>query len=406
MNTFYEWSVLDLFAGAGGFSHGFHSEGFHTRTAIDYNPDAIDTLIGNFDHLGTEVIQADLSSFSPIKCRNYLEKKDITPHFDVIIGGPPCQGWSSVGRGKLRSLAEQRGKSRSYNDPRNELFKSFIKYVKFFQPKVCVMENVPGMLSYNNKNAAEVVEDLLEKAGYIVSFNKLNTSDYGLPQVRERLFFVGVRKDINKIFEFPEPYKQNGSRNFPETTVEEAIGDLPAIKHGTRDWISEYKPRKQSKYSSMMRKGADPDVVFDHVCRTHNEQDLEAFKLLKQGGWYRDLPKRLQRYRADIFEDKYKKLYWKRPSWCVTAHLEKDCYTHIHPHQPRTISIREAARLQSFPDYYYLSGNLGSKFRLIGNAVPPLIAKVLAKEIKTQIFTSKSKKQSKRTSKRESEVNV
>jgi DNA (cytosine-5)-methyltransferase 1 len=118
---------------------------------------------------------------------------------------------------------------------------------------------------------------------------------------------------------------------------------------------------------------------------------------MKQGGWYRDLPKRFKRYRDDIFVDKYKKLYWNRPSWCVTAHLSKDCYTHIHPLQTRTISIREAARLQSFPDRFYFAGNMGDKFRLIGNAVPPLMAQRIAAELVKQIFKSEPKRKLRRS---------
>jgi DNA (cytosine-5)-methyltransferase 1 len=136
-----------------------------------------------------------------------------------------------------------------------------------------------------------------------------------------------------------------------------------------------------------MREEADPATIFDHVCRTQNEQDLEAFRLMRQGGWYRDLPQHLKRYRDDIFEDKYKKLYSNRPSWCVTAHLSKDCYTHIHPTQARTISVREAARLQSFPDCYYFAGNMGEKFGLIGNAVPPVLAEHLARAIREQVLS-------------------
>lgn len=135
-----------------------------------------------------------------------------------------------------------------------------------------------------------------------------------------------------------------------------------------------------------MRLLAEPSTIFDHVCRTQNDQDIEAFKFLRQGGWYRDLPPHLKRYRDDIFEDKYKKLYAKRPSWCVTAHLSRDCYTHIHPTQGRTISVREAARFQSFPDCFYFAGNMGTKFRLIGNAVPPLLAEKIAIALKSQIF--------------------
>jgi DNA (cytosine-5)-methyltransferase 1 len=170
-------------------------------------------------------------------------------------------------------------------------------------------------------------------------------------------------------------------------SVWDAIGDLPPISNGAREWCLPYsEKRRRSVYGLRMREDAHPETVFDHVCRAQNDQDLEAFRLLRQGDWYRDLPQHLKRYRDDIFEDKYKKLYKDRPSWCVTAHLSKDCYTHIHPTQARTISIREAARLQSFPDCFYFAGNMGEKFGLIGNAVPPVLAEHLARAIQEQVL--------------------
>jgi len=272
-------------------------------------------------------------------------------------------------------------------DPRNELYKRFLDYVRFFKPKIAVMENVTGMLSHGGKNIAELVAEGIGSAGYNVTWKRIKASEYGVPQFRDRLFFVGVRRDLNKNFEFPLIENLKGKRLFPETTVREAIADLPGIKHGSRDWIQNYqKPSELTAYTKLMRAGADPETIFDHVCRAHNDQDLEAFRLMKQGGWYRDLPERLKRYRDDIFQDKYKKLSWNKPSGCVTAHLSKDCYTHIHPSQARTISVREAARLQSFPDSFYFAGSMSSKFQLIGNAVPPLVAMRIGAEIKKQLL--------------------
>ena len=210
------------------------------------------------------------------------------------------------------------------------------------------MENVPGMLGHKGKNIAEQVADSLVAIGYEVTWSLLNASHYGVPQNRERLIFVGVRKDIGIKFVFPEWKSVRGKRYFPFTTVEDAIGDLPIIRNGARKWIRPYKKQESiSKYGKFMRANSSRKTISDHVCRKQNAQDLEAFRLMKQGGIYGDLPKRLKRYRDDIFDDKYKKLYWNRPSWCVTAHLGKDCYTHIHPSQARTISVREAARIQS-----------------------------------------------------------
>jgi DNA (cytosine-5)-methyltransferase 1 len=379
--------VLDLFAGAGGFSQGFHWAGFTTGVAIDHNATAVETLEANFGHLGTKALVRDLGTFRPEDLDAYLAANEEPRRFDVIIGGPPCQGWSSVGRGKIRSLRNPGGRRQEDSDPRNELYKNFLRYVDFYQPSVAVMENVPGMLSHNGKNVAERVAGSLSELGYTVSWELLDASTLGVPQVRKRLFFVGVRSDLRKTFVFPLTQTDTGDRVYPEVTVKDAIGDLPVIRNGAREWVRPYTRRAPlSEFAKRMRENADPDTVFDHVCRNQNDQDLEAFRLMKEGGWYRDLPKHLKRYRDDIFQDKYKKLVWDRPSWCVTAHLSKDCYTHIHPSQTRTISVREAARLQSFPDCFYFAGSMGAKFQLIGNAVPPLLAERIAAALRDQVF--------------------
>jgi DNA (cytosine-5)-methyltransferase 1 len=380
--------VLDLFAGAGGFSLGFHWAGFRTAVAIDHSAVAVETLEGNFSDHGIKALVRDLASFKPRDLEAYLMRIDERASFDVIVGGPPCQGWSSVGRGKMRSLRTPGGRRQEDSDPRNELYKNFLEYVRYFKPPVAVMENVPGMLSHNGKNVATYVAESLDAVGYTVTWAVLNASEFGVPQVRERLIFVGIRNDLNITFDFPKTRTVRDRQIYPEVTVREAIGDLPIIRNGTREWVREYKTdaSKLSGFAKRMRRGADRDVIFDHVCRTQNDQDLEAFRLMREGGKYVDLPKRLKRYRDDIFKDKYKKLKWDAPSWTVTAHLSRDCYTHIHPSQARTISVREAARLQSFPDCFYFAGAMGAKFQLIGNAVPPLLAERIAAAIREQVF--------------------
>lgn len=396
--TMKEPAVLDLFAGAGGFSLGFHWAGFRTAVAIDHSAVAVETLEGNFGEHGTKALLRDLATFTPRDLEEYLTKLGHSPSFDVIIGGPPCQGWSSVGRGKMRSLRTPGGRRQEDSDPRNELYKNFLSFVRYFKPPVAVMENVPGMLSHNGRNVATSVKESLEEVGYQVTWQLLDASDFGVPQARQRLIFVGIRKDLDLTFTFPKALTPRGKRIYPQVTVREAIGDLPIIRNGSREWVRDYKydPSKLSAFAKKMRRGADRDVVFDHVCRTQNDQDIEAFKLMREGGKYVDLPDRLKRYRDDIFKDKYKKLKWDAPSWTVTAHLSRDCYTHIHPSQARTISVREAARLQSFPDCFYFAGAMGTKFQLIGNAVPPLLAERIATAIREQVFDSESRRSARR----------
>ena len=372
--------VLDLFAGAGGFSLGFHAAGFQTVAAVDQNGLAVETLKANFESKGTAVLQRDLSIYTPKKLIRDLKRDGHTTKFDVIIGGPPCQGWSSVGRGKLRSLVKDADGKRLVNDPRNRLYKRFLGFVRYFKPKVFVMENVSGMLSHNGKNFAEIIAHQFHLLGYRVTWGLANAADYGVPQSRRRLIFVGVRKNLRTTFRFP-------SARTKRVTLREAIGDLPIIRNGSKMWRRPYKPKGRiGSFASLMRKRADARFIYDHVCRTQNSQDLEAFRLLREGGKYVELPARLKRYRDDIFRDKYRKLRWDDISGCVTAHLSRDCYTHIHPSQARTISVREAARIQSFPDSFHFSGSMGDKFRLIGNAVPPLMAEAIAKALKMQVF--------------------
>src|ERR1700687_1068874 len=381
-------TVLDLFAGAGGFCLGFHRAGFQAVAAVDHDPLAAETLAVNFADHGLHALVRDLATFEPDDLRRYLKGQGRAASFDVIIGGPPCQGWSQVGRGKLRKLASDGDRETAADaDLRNDLYVHLLHFVAAFRPQVAVMENVPGMLSYGGRNVADVVQTSFQALGYDTVLALLDAADFGVPQQRERLFFVGVREDLRVSFRVPASRRRNGLPLRPQVTVWEAIADLPPISNGARIWRLRYPgDRPLSAYARRMRDLADPGTIFDHVCRAHNAQDLEAFRVLREGGWYRDLPGRLKRYRDDIFEDKYKKLHRNRPSGCITAHLSRDCYTHIHPTRARTISVREAARLQSFPDCFYFAGSMGDKFRLIGNAVPPLLSEHLAYLIRQQVL--------------------
>ena len=372
--------ILDLFSGAGGFSLGFHMAGFKPGVMIDSCTYATETLKANFGHLGGHILKEDLSKLTPARLQTYLKSNRITNSIDLIIGGPPCQGWSMAGRAKLRSLG--RDQDHFFNDERNVLVKNYIRFISHFRPQAFLMENVPGIKSYFGFNVLEYIIASFRRVGYEVSAEVLNSSHYGVPQRRERVFLVGIRKDLGLKFEFPKP---NGCK----VTLRDAISDLPIVRDGSKTEIKDYKKTSSeiSEYARIMREGASRSLIYDHICTKHRPDDVEAFKLLKEGGYYRDLPKKLKRYRDDTFFDKYTKLKWSEPSKTITAHLSKDCYSHIHPSQARTITVREAARIQSFPDRYYFHGGMCSKFKLIGNAVPPLMGKLLAEEIKKQVFS-------------------
>ena len=266
--------TLDLFAGAGGFSLGFHWAGCHTAVAIDHEPIAVETLQANFSHLGTVALLRDLGqAHAEAPSKDELRQLNLAHEFDAIIGGPPCQGWSRVGRGKLRSL-KPKSSRHTDSDPRNHLYENFLRTIEHFQPKVAVMENVPGMLSHNGKNVAERVAKSMQALGYVTTWALLDATDYGVPQARKRLFFVGVRKDLDIEFEFPAHLTPDGKRVYPLTTVRDAISDLPIVRNGARKWIRPYVEKAgTSEYAKRMRKLADRKTVFDHVCRTHNDDD-------------------------------------------------------------------------------------------------------------------------------------
>jgi len=368
--------VIDLFCGAGGFSWGWHRAGLKPLAAVDNDPSASRTYELNFGHAHTLVLNRDLGEFDPAGLSALLGKGRAVY---AISGGPPCQGWSKAGRAKLRSLSPE-GLG-PLQDPRNKLFRQFVEFVRAFKPPVVVMENVPGMLNIEGKNFAELVNTALRESGYHSDYSVVNARWFGVPQDRRRIIFIGVRRDlgvgipVRELEDFGPRFRSETVGLQGETNLKQAIGDLPAVPHGIREDPQPYRrrPGRRSRFAELMRERSD-GLVTDHVCKEHNAQDLEAFALMEQGGQYHELPSRLKRYRDDIFRDKYKKLAWDRPTGTVTAHFEKDAYTHIHPGQPRTISIREAARLQSFPDDFRFAGNMGDRFRQIGNAVPPLMA--------------------------------
>lgn len=376
--------VLELFCGAGGFSWGIRQAGLRTLAAVDINTAAARTHELNFggDHCLT--LNRDLTRFGPEQLEPLLGQGRTPPL--AVVGGPPCQGWSRAGRGKLRSLRVEG--SRLIDDPRNTLYRQFVRYVRHFGPPFCVMENVPGMLRLEGRNAAAEVAEDLSRVGYRVSFAVVNARWFGVPQDRRRIIFLGVRDDLpyaleaDGLEEFSHFFHREIAGLTTPTVLRHAIGDLPAIEHGAREDPIPYRPtrRGRSGYVRLMREVSN-GLLTDHVCRAHNEDDVEAFSILPEGGLYEDLPNRLKRYRTDIFPDKYRKLKWDDVAGTITAHLAKDCYQHIHPGQSRTISIREAARIQSFPDDFRFYGNMGERFSQIGNAVPPLMAWGLAEYV-------------------------
>jgi DNA (cytosine-5)-methyltransferase 1 len=381
-------TFVDLFCGAGGFTWGWVQAGYLPLACIDNDTAALRSLELNFGHCHSGILNRDLSR---VDVEDACELAGIRSGYaDVIIGGPPCQGWSKVGRGKIRSLG--RSSERLINDPRNKLYKRFIEFVSYIQPTVFVMENVPGMLSIEGLNVADLVRANFEEIGFDCSYSLVNAHCFGVPQERQRIIFIGTRRDsgfsldAGRLSSYGPIFRKTVLGLSRRTLVADALADLPEIANGDEEDPVIYRrgPGRPSQYVQIMRAGSN-GLITDHVCRRYNSQDVKAFAIMKEGMKYYELPERFKRYREDIFPDKYKRLIWKKPSWTVTAHLGKDCYTHIHPRQARTVSIREAARLQSFPDAFRFFGNMGDRFRQIGNAVPPLMAWGIAEFVKQEL---------------------
>jgi len=368
-------SVLDVFCGAGGMSLGFQQAGCEILGGIDQNPYAINTHHNNFQSCKFKLPCQDIQELTN------LEVIGLRPYdVDIIIGGPPCQVFSRVGLGKMRRDLKMDVES----DKRNFLYKEFIRFVKYCKPLFCVMENVDN-LRHKKETLASIVGGI-EENGYRVDYRVLDASEFGVPQKRLRVFIVGVRSDLAVSPIFPKTVSET------PVTVGEAIGDLPELEafsmplkaksSGPRqkDIVLPYATNPLSKYQKVMR-ARNKSGVRNHLCRAHNYEDLKIFSLLKQGQKYGDIPEELMRYRSDIFDDKYKRLVWDEPSWTLTAHMRKDCLAYIHPLQTRSISVREAARIQSFPDDFVFYAPMTRMFELVGNSVPPLLAKAVAEPI-------------------------
>lgn len=377
--------VIELFCGAGGFTWGWDRAGFNILAALDNDATALRSHELNFSDGHGALLNRDLASFEPEQLAEFLggRPRDLL----AIVGGPPCQGWSKVGRGKIRSL--RHAARNLLADPRNRLYRRFLRYVEYFRPALCVMENVPGMLSIEHRNIADLVVTHFADLKYTCTYHLVDAAWFGVPQHRKRLIFVarrrGVTLDIDAagLEEFAPRFREGTLKLRSIPSVRQAIGDLPAIANGDQEDPRPYKPAtgRVPNYVALMRESANGTLT-DHVCRAYNKQDVRAFASMREGMRYRELDSRFKRYRDDVFPDKYKRLYWNSPAWTVTAHLGKDCYTHIHPGQARTITVREAARLQSFPDDFRFFGNIGDRFRQIGNAVPPLMAWGIAEFVK------------------------
>jgi DNA (cytosine-5)-methyltransferase 1 len=403
------FNYIDLFAGAGGMSEGFIREGFNPIVHIEMNKDASETLKTRLayhflssskklniynKYLTKEITKEELWNHVPremiesvinleisnntieeifLKIDNHRSAKAV----DVLIGGPPCQAYSLVGRSR-----DPKGMK---GDQRNFLFRYYAQFLIRYKPKYFVFENVLGLLTAGNTKYLKEMLSLFLEAGYSADFKVLNSEEFGVLQRRRRVIIIGKRG--TKKFNFPDlPFLDN-----QYTVKKDLFYDLPTLAHGQEILKATYlKPNNEYLHNSDIRNGID--YVTQHICRLHNERDLEIYsvaidKWLNYGKRlnYNDLPKRLRtHHNVHSFLDRFKVVNPNGHSHTIVAHISQDGHYYIYPDlkQVRSISVREAARIQSFPDNYYFEGGRTSAFKQIGNAVPPLMARGIAQKIK------------------------
>lgn len=356
--------AIDLFSGCGGLSLGLEQAGYAVVLAVDHDPWALQTHDHNF---AGKAIGLDLSD--PEKVEGLLRLLEGLPPIELVAGGPPCQPFSRAGRSMIRSLV--RAGVRSAKDERTELWQSFLSIVERLRPAAMMLENVPDMALGDELAIPREMAQRLDKAGYDVHMRLVDGWRLGVPQHRQRLILVALRD--GQAYTWPADQKK--------ITLREAIGDLPRLRGGQGRPEMRVVP-SSSPFQRRARAGMKGSaLVWDHIARQVRADDLEAFRLMKPGTRYSDLPKHLKRYRDDIFNDKYNRLPWDDVSRSITAHLAKDGYWYIHPSEQRTLTVREAARIQTFPDHFRFAGTRSHAFRQIGNAVPPALAEAIGREI-------------------------
>jgi DNA (cytosine-5)-methyltransferase 1 len=476
--------VLDLFAGCGGLSLGFHRAGFDMVGALEIDPLAAASHRLNFhdslEDVTPEALAKDITETEPGELvRQFTAKSAVDDSIDVVVGGPPCQAFARVGRAKLREVHDH--PSAFKQDPRGNLYLRYLHYVERLQPVAILMENVPDVINYGGHNIPEETGEVLTEMGYVCRYTLLNSVFYGVPQMRERMFLIALTKELRTDVQFPQPTHwfdlpkgYEGSRQValkhvngngngqmsllprdsdyyveppkgkpdlaPAVTAEEALHDLPPItahltgqlRRGARH-LNEFVPYRRvepSGYAAVMRtwKGFESNGgVYDHTIRSLSDRDFEIFKRMKPGNQYpeahdialevleerldelqgkglrpkngtaafRDLmQKTVPPYDPGKFPNKWRKMAADEPARTLMAHLGKDSYSHIHydSRQARTISVREAARLMSFPDGFRFVGTMNPAFRQIGNAVPPLMAATLADVIMSALTVFNAEK--------------
>lgn len=391
--------IIDLFAGAGGLSEGFRRNNFDIIAHVEMDQNAALTLKTreayyyckknklNYYHkyLEKKITRNELYDKIPNDILNRVINKEISKETindifyqidDIlknnsvlgIIGGPPCQAYSVAGRSRKKNMSD---------DPRNYLYKYYLKFIKKYQPSFYVFENVQGIFSAKGGTIFKDIEKSMKKLGYTFEYKLLNSNDFGVVQERKRVIIIGFRKELN--IHYPEFEKSNFNYN-----IKDLFGDLPSIKAGESN--SRYKKDVNDCLINLkIRNDGWKDLTY-HEARTLNDNDSKIYKLCikNKNIKYTDLPNELIKHNnKNCFLDRFKVVEYEKPCHTMVAHISKDGHHYIHPDlkQCRSLSVREAARIQSFPDDYYFESSKTSAYKQIGNAVPVLMADMIANKI-------------------------
>lgn len=356
-----KFKVLDLFAGVGGLSYGFaHDDSFEIVAVNELLPDMAKAY--SLNHPTVRIYNCDIKDFG---LKNLSEDLQIKKgDVDVIIGGPPCQAFSTVGK-------------RLLDDPRGELFQEYYRILKELNPKVFLFENVKGLLSMQKGELLKTILSLFESLGYKVKYEVLNSADYGVPQIRERVIIIGTR--LEQDFNYPKP--THGENLKPYLTISDAISDLPFIKSNSKSF--KYRSEPMNEFQRLMRLNA-PEKLMNHSSPKNNDRLVKIMESLPDGGTPRDLPEELRPKSG--FGNTYCRLWWDRPSTTITRNLSTPSSSRcIHPKAPRPLTTREGSRIQCFPDDYIFYGSRSSKNLQIGNAVPTFLSIALKDAIKQHL---------------------
>lgn len=344
------YKVLDLFCGCGGLSSGFMqaSGEFKLIAGVDNDPNALETFKRN--HPFAKPIQYDLAN---VQDDLFSQIDGTKSEVDILIGGPPCQGFSIAGK-------------RLSDDPRNQLWKAYISVIKKYEPRVILLENVPNIVSMKKGEIFKAIICSLQKLGYETNFETLLASDYGVPQNRRRTFIVAFKLAPKMSFSFPEKLQER-------ITTREAISDLPSLDGSLGELRLPYTSPPSTKYQQEMR--INSNFIYNHTAVNHTKKTKKIISMVPDGGNYKDLPTHLQGTRKV-------NIAWTR------MNSEKPCFTidaghnhHFHYKENRVPTVRECARIQSFPDTFIFYGNRTSQYRQVGNAVPPILSKLIAQQI-------------------------